>query len=605
MSSSLPSVPEETLFSQLVPRYIIGGSEGKKEDHRHTIPHSYLARIYKDEDNKFLCNTLDGRILLSSTEPATVIQGAIDYVVSRSGRLFIMDADYICNALGNPDRTGQILTFPSNLDVIGESRRGTKIILGPSVTDKNLVANSDIFNGNENISTKNLMLDASASVNKATCNFNRIKNSVFSGLHVKNGANSSFNFFITGGRDESEVPNYYVDNTIIDRNIFESHTSCSEDNLGGGLLRDSEVTNNIFFNSGGTGAFSQRLMTKTLVSNNVAYDGSGAGFNLEACSDNILNGNIAHNNADAGFKSLFITTGQPDGFSQRNIFNANQSFLNKRGFEIEGPGHKLVANIVRANLAAGIELRDADRCSVICNDVYNNGTDTGLTDTFRAGIRITYQAQSGYTFVGKARIFGNNVYDDQGSPTQKHGILETGSTVDANHIFLNYMENNVNNQLSVVGANTKYWGNVGHNAELYDNPNRALLSIVPSSTAYSTYNVRYVGIDSLNTTAASASNGTESNIQITYPYAFRLKRVIAKMVSNSMNGNTVIGLRDDASTAGSVTVGASTTTEQDSGALDVAVAAGSKIDWIVDTSASSSGNWIIASCIALIVITSY
>ena len=541
-------------------------------------------------------------ILATNTEPALVLQAAIDYA-SGKGALLIKNGTYTCNALGDANFSGQVLTVYSNTEIVGESRDRTKIVLGSSMSAKNLLQNSDqTLTGNTNIIIRNMAFDASLSVNKATLNLDHVKNSAFQNLYVKNGSASSFNMFITGGRDGTQTPNFWVDNTLVNNCIFESHLSCVQDNFGGGLLRNSIVSNNIAFNSGGSAGFAQRLMTNTVFSHNVSFNNTTSGFNFESCSDNTVQGNIAHDNLDAGFKGLYISTGMPDGFAKRNIFVGNQAYTNVRGFEIDGPGHKIIGNIVRNNSAAGIQLRDADRCTVAFNDVYNNGTNTGLAAGFRVGIRLSYQAQTGYTFVGKTLIFGNNIYDDQGVKTQQTGILETGGTVDANYIYGNYLEGNVLAPITVAGANTRYANNIGYNAELYDVSHRLTFGLVGSSTAYATTAAtRYAGLGTLN----SNVNATESTVQTTVPYSFRIKRLLVKFSANSMNGNTIIGVRDDAATVASVTIAGSSTTEGDSGAIDVAVAAGSKVNFVIDTTASSTGTHILAACTAFIQVTSY
>lgn len=565
------------------------------------LKHPATAWVYKS-GSIYRCETIDGVILASNTEPAGVIQAGLEYA-SGKGALLLKNATYTCNALGDADFSAQVLTIYSDTELIGESRDRTKIVLGASMTAKNLLQNSDqTLTGNTNIIVRNMTFDATASVNKATLNMDHVKNSVFQNLYLKNGSGSSFNFFITGGRDGSQVPNFWVDNTLVNNNVLESHASCLQDNFGGGLLRNSIVSNNIAFNSGGSAGFAQRLMSNSVFSHNVSFNNTMSGFNFESCTDNVVQGNIAHDNGDAGFKGLYIATGMPDGFAKRNIFVGNQAYSNLRGIEIDGQGHKIVSNIVRNNEAAGIQLRDADRCTVAFNDIYNNGTDTGLAAGFRVGIRLSYQAQTGYTFVGKTLIFGNNIYDDQGVKTQQTGILETGGTVDSNYIYGNYLEGNVLAPITIAGANSRYWNNVGQSTELYDTTSRSTFSMTGSSTAYSTTGAaRYAGIGTLN----SNVNATETTVQTTVPYSFRIKRLLVKFSANTMNGNTIIALRDDTATAASVTIAGSTTTEADSGAIDVAVAAGSKINWLIDTTASSSGTHILAACTAFVQVTSY
>lgn len=86
--------------------------------------------------------------------------------------------------------------------------------------------------------------------------------------------------------------------------------------------------------------------------------------------------------------------------------------------------------------------------------------------------------------------------------------------------------------------------------------------------------------------------GTEATTQMTVPYNIILKRLIAKFSVNALTGTTTIAFRDDGATATSITITAGSTTEVDSGAISVTVASGSKINWNIDTSTSTTNNWL-------------
>lgn len=96
--------------------------------------------------------------------------------------------------------------------------------------------------------------------------------------------------------------------------------------------------------------------------------------------------------------------------------------------------------------------------------------------------------------------------------------------------------------------------------------------------------------------------GTESTTQVTFPFNIALKRLICKFNTNALAGASVVAFRDDGANATSLTIAAGNTTEQDSGAINVVIAAGSKINWMVDTSASAAANWFIEYMVALGVI---
>ena len=106
--------------------------------------------------------------------------------------------------------------------------------------------------------------------------------------------------------------------------------------------------------------------------------------------------------------------------------------------------------------------------------------------------------------------------------------------------------------------------------------------------SYTTNAIRYAGLFTETYATASAST-TESQVQAPIHFAWQLNRVFVNVLINDKNADSLIGIRDDGSTAGSVTITASTTGEFDSGALEVDVASGSDVNWIVDTNSSSSG----------------
>ena len=68
------------------------------------------------------------------------------------------------------------------------------------------------------------------------------------------------------------------------------------------------------------------------------------------------------------------------------------------------------------------------------------------------------------------------------------------------------------------------------------------------------------------------------------------------MNTNGLNGSSVFAFRDDAAdvTGTALTIPAGSTAEVDSGPLSVSVAAGSKICFRHDTSASASGTWLMS-----------
>jgi len=105
--------------------------------------------------------------------------------------------------------------------------------------------------------------------------------------------------------------------------------------------------------------------------------------------------------------------------------------------------------------------------------------------------------------------------------------------------------------------------------------------------AYSTYAVRYGSLFVEQFVTASASP-VETNVSAPIHFAFQLNRIFMNMQTSTMSGDTIIGIRDDGVTVGSVTMEG--TGEFITAALEVDIASGSDISWIIDTTASSSGN---------------
>lgn len=86
-------------------------------------------------------------------------------------------------------------------------------------------------------------------------------------------------------------------------------------------------------------------------------------------------------------------------------------------------------------------------------------------------------------------------------------------------------------------------------------------------------------------------SGTESLCQGTIPFAFIVRSIYARMEGNAKSANTVITFRAGGATPTgcSVTIAAGVTTEQSSLNINTVIAAGTKCNFGIDTSASASG----------------
>lgn len=110
------------------------------------------------------------------------------------------------------------------------------------------------------------------------------------------------------------------------------------------------------------------------------------------------------------------------------------------------------------------------------------------------------------------------------------------------------------------------------------------------------YNVAFSLSQSANYTTAAAryfpingnlfaAQSTESLVQATIPYTIRIRRVLAKCAVHSATSNAMtIALRDDSADVGTqLSIANNSTTEADSGAVDVTIASGSKVNWRITT----------------------
>lgn len=86
-----------------------------------------------------------------------------------------------------------------------------------------------------------------------------------------------------------------------------------------------------------------------------------------------------------------------------------------------------------------------------------------------------------------------------------------------------------------------------------------------------------------------ANSTTEGDVDSTLNTGFTIIRHQAMVFSNTKNGATVLSFRDDAASSDSLTVGAGTSGEFNSGVISVTVADDSKCCWNRNATASSSG----------------
>jgi len=91
----------------------------------------------------------------------------------------------------------------------------------------------------------------------------------------------------------------------------------------------------------------------------------------------------------------------------------------------------------------------------------------------------------------------------------------------------------------------------------------------------------------LQTGPSGAMTITEASCQMTAQKALTVLRVLAMINVNSRTLDLPIGIRDDGVTVASATISSATTGLFDSGAIAVAIAAGSLVNWIIGFSAGT------------------
>lgn len=101
---------------------------------------------------------------------------------------------------------------------------------------------------------------------------------------------------------------------------------------------------------------------------------------------------------------------------------------------------------------------------------------------------------------------------------------------------------------------------------------------------------------SVGSTTESAVDGVILNFNI------MITRFTVAVTTNSKSNDATIAIRDDGADVSRLTISAGSTSDKDSGALSVIVAAGSKLTWNRDTSASASGTLAFAAMVEYVVL---
>lgn len=321
------------------------------------------------------------------------IQNALNSLSSSGGTVLIREGVYDVSSW---------LTIPaSNITIEG---------VGPSTVLRPV----DNFDGNviysigwNNISIRNLKIDGNAA-NQSQGN----------GIIIRNALNVY-------------IENLRLYNIKSNALLIETYN--------GQRINNIHISNNTLSHCG-THCLVFNNATNIFATRNRIYECGNSCIQLYTTSNFVVNSNIINNasNNFAGVRSAETTT---DGVISSNIINNSD-----RGIHIvSGSGRiNINDNIIYESNLSGILIQDASVMNIANNMIKNSGDSEQLE---AAGIYLSN--------VTSSVINGNTILDDQVSPTQSYGILET-DTSDFNIITGNMLRNNEVSNLSSIGANTLY-----------------------------------------------------------------------------------------------------------------------------------------------------
>lgn len=136
-----------------------------------------------------------------------------------------------------------------------------------------------------------------------------------------------------------------------------------------------------------------------------------------------------------------------------SVIGCTSQGVENDGLDLEDcKGCVATGNFIEEAGLSGIRLEDSVDCVVTGNVSRNNNQDGGIAGSTSGG--ITLQGAS-----TRNVIANNQVYDDQGVPTQNYGVQELGAA-DTNYITGNTSTGSVIAPFLYAGANTKYLGNL-------------------------------------------------------------------------------------------------------------------------------------------------
>jgi len=247
----------------------------------------------------------------------------------------------------------------------------------------------------------------------------------------------------------------------IDASLLIKDLIISGNSVGQGVNADGIYFKNTFYST---------------IENVYVYDAKFDGFSILQSEVILIKNCYAFNNKHHGF---YIPTNEA---RLTNCQTANNALA---GIFFSGFGVHLNNVLAWQNAQYGIIGNILDDFSIVDCDSWNNAFDGINIDTSTGGRIIGCESKNnaaghaGILLVDAigVLVLGNQVFDDQGAPTQDYGIYETG-TSNYNVILGNRIDGCVTSNIRVIGANTKVKYNQGFVTE-----NRVPATITAAATS--------------------------------------------------------------------------------------------------------------------------
>ena len=229
---------------------------------------------------------------------------------------------------------------------------------------------------------------------------------------------------------------------------------------------------------------------------------------------------------------------------------------------------------------------------IIGRAVEGTATEANTYYTFRSASTLSnlrcYVSSNGVTATSTLRT---RINEGNGSQAISIGSTLTGAFEDTTHSDSISVGQNVNYQLATGATGTSIIIDAIQVKSTSDGRQTGIAS--PAATTLAFDLTRYATIEG----NSQAFNATEANVQATARTAFTAANMYVNISTNSLNGATSFNLRKDTGNSTlMVSVGATATGQFEDLAHTDSYVAASLINWMVDTTASSSGT-IVINCI--------